>query len=91
MIKSFRSKALERFWWKGDQRRLDPRHVEKIRRQLGVLDHATRPADMNLPGWRFHPLRHGRWSVWVDQNWRLTFAWSEKGPDAIEVDYEDYH
>ena len=46
---------------------------------------------MNLPGWRFHSLRQKRWSVWVDQNWRLTFAWSNDGPDAIEVDYEDYH
>lgn len=92
MIASFRSKALERFWWKGDPRRIDPRHVEKIRRQLGVLDYATRPADMNLPGWRFHALQGGRrWAVWVDQNWRLTFAWSDEGPDAVEVDYEDHH
>lgn len=91
MIRSFRSKALERFWWKGDPRRIDPRHADKIRRQLGVLDHATRPRDMDLPGWRFHPLRGGRWAVWVDQNWRLTFGWSDEGPDAVDVGYEDYH
>jgi hypothetical protein len=42
-------------------------------------------------GWRFHRLRGGRWSVWIDQNWRLTFGWSEEGPDALDVDYEDYH
>jgi toxin HigB-1 len=89
MIRSFRSRALERFWWKGDPRRVDPRHVEKIRRQLAVLDQATRPEDMNLPGWRLHALRGGRWAIWVDQNWRLTFGWSDEGPDA--VDYEDYH
>ena len=91
MIKSFRSNALRRFWWKGDTRRVDARHVQKLRRQLAVLDQAARPEDMDLPGWRLHSLRGGRWSVWVDQNWRLTFGWDEGGPDAVEVDYEDYH
>jgi proteic killer suppression protein len=91
VIKSFRSNALRRFWLKGEIRRIDARHVDKVRRQLAVLDHATSPEDMNLPGWRFHKLHGARWAVWVDQNWRLTFAWSEEGPDAVDVDYEDYH
>ena len=91
MIKSFRSNALRRFWWKGDTRRIAPRHVDKLRRQLAVLDQSALPEDMNLPGWRFHRLQGGRWSVWVDQNWRLTFGWSTESPDAVDVDYEDYH
>lgn len=94
MIRSFRSKALERFWWKGDPRKVDSRHVEKLRRQLGTLDAATSPEGMSLPGWRFHSLKgrdSGRYSVWVDENWRLTFRWSVDGPDAVDVDYEDYH
>jgi plasmid maintenance system killer protein len=33
----------------------------------------------------------GRYAVWVDKNWRLTFAWSDEGPDAVDVDYLDYH
>jgi proteic killer suppression protein len=47
---------------------------------------------MNLPGWRWHPLTgdlRGRWAVWVDENWRLTFSY--EGADAVFVDYEDYH
>lgn len=47
---------------------------------------------MNVPGWRLHPLKGkltGRWSVNVDGNWRLTFAFDR--PDAILVDYQDYH
>jgi len=31
----------------------------------------------------------GHWSVWVDQNWRLTFTF--EGGHAIVVDYQDYH
>jgi proteic killer suppression protein len=91
LIKSFRSNALRRFWWKGDTRRIDPRDVDMLRRQLAVLDQSAKPEGMNLPGWRFHRLQGGRWSVWVDQNWRLTFGWSTEGPDAVDVDYEDYH
>ena len=94
MIRSFRSKALERFWWKGETRRVDQRHVAKLRRQLGVLDAANSPDAMSVPGWRFHRLtgdQAGRFAVWVDQNWRLTFGWSDEGPDAVDVDYEDYH
>jgi proteic killer suppression protein len=94
MIRSFRSKALEKYWWKGDARRLDSRHIEKIRRQLGMLDAATCPEAMDVPGWNFHRLKgkgKGRYAVWVDKNWRLTFAWSDEGPDAVDVDNLDYH
>ena len=47
---------------------------------------------MDLPGLRFHALKgadKGRYAVWVSENWRLTFGWSEV--DAIEIDLEDYH
>lgn len=47
---------------------------------------------MALPGWRLHPLKGqltGRWAVWVDKNWRLTFSFS--AAHAIDVDYQDYH
>jgi len=47
---------------------------------------------MNAPGWRLHPLEgnlESHRSVWVNGNWRLTFAFD--GEDAILVDYQDYH
>lgn len=59
---------------------------------LDRLDAAIRPQDMNLPGWRLHPLRGdrlGRWAVDVSGNLRLTFAFD--GEDAVDVDLEDYH
>jgi len=92
VIRSFRSKKLERYWWKGDPKRIDPRHLPKIRLQLDRLEKARRPEAMDVATWRFHRLRgERRWAVWVDQNWRLTFGWSAEGPDAVDVDYEDYH
>jgi proteic killer suppression protein len=47
---------------------------------------------MDLPGLRLHELKgrdKGRWSVWVNGNWRVTFSFEEA--DATDVDYEDYH
>ena len=59
---------------------------------LERLEASVVPGDMNLPGWRFHPLKGGmagRYAVDLSGNWRLTFAWD--GTDAIDVDLEDYH
>ena len=47
---------------------------------------------MNRPGWDWHPLKvglFGHWSVSVNGNWRLTFAF-EYG-DSILVDYQNCH
>ncbi len=63
-----------------------------MERQLDRLDAATKPEDMDLPGYRFHPLkgdRKGVYAVSVSGNWRLTFRFA--GEDATDVDLEDYH
>lgn len=47
---------------------------------------------MDLPGWHLHPLKgqyRGFWSIRVNRNWRLIFAFS--GEDVVDVDYLDYH
>lgn len=59
---------------------------------LTTLDAAKGPDDMNAPSWKLHPLGgnfSGHWSIWVNGNWRLTFAF--EGDDAVLVDYQDYH
>lgn len=92
MIKSFRHSGIERFFRTGSKAGIQPKHTEKLRRQLFALDNAASPQDMNAPGWRLHPLKgelDGHWSIDVSENWRLTFAF--EGTDAILVDYQDYH
>jgi len=92
MIKTFRHKGLERFFREGSKAGIQPQHAKRLRLQLGRLDAAKSAADMNLPGWKWHPLTHdlkGHWSVWVNGNWRLTFTF--EGSDAVLVDYHDYH
>lgn len=94
MIRSFKSKALRRYWIENDASGLSADHIDRLRVRLSALDAATRPEDMNLPGFRFHALAGkmaGRFSVRVTGNWRLTFAWDNDGPAAVDIDYEDYH
>ncbi|MBZ0104098.1 MAG: type II toxin-antitoxin system RelE/ParE family toxin [Sulfuricella denitrificans] len=48
--------------------------------------------DIDIPGFRLHALKgseHGRWSIWVNGNWCVTFEF-ENG-NAFVLDYEDYH
>ena len=90
-IASFRSKPLARFAREGDASKLPVRNADRVRRILAALDAATRPEDLNLPGFRFHGLkgRPKRYAVDASGNYRVTWGW--KAPDAIEVDLEDYH
>jgi len=92
VIKSFRHAGLERFFREGSRAGINPVHATKLENQLAVLNRATSPAGMNLPGWSLHPLRGelaGHWAVKVNGNWRMTFRF--EGDDAILVDYRDYH
>ena len=92
MIRSFKHKGLERFFYTGSKKGILPEYAEKIERILDRLDASVSPADMNLPGYRLHGLKGqdaGTWSVTVSANWRITFQF--KGQNAFVVDFQDYH
>lgn len=92
MIKSFRHKGIGRYFKRGTKAGIQSQRAAKLRRQLAQLDAACGHQDMNMPGWRLHGLKgelKGHWAIWVDGNWRLTFAF--EGEDAVLVDYQDYH
>lgn len=90
MIKSYRSKALERFATKGDASKLAVKQTDRVRRLLADIDAATRPGQLDLPGYYYHALKPTtRHSVRVNGNYRITFGWD--GEDAIDLDLEDYH
>jgi proteic killer suppression protein len=92
MIRRFKHKGLERFFTRSDRRGIPAQSADRIERMLDRLDTAARPEDMNLPGWRWHPLkgnRAGTYAVAVTGNVRLTYRF--EGGDATDVDLEDYH
>lgn len=92
MIRSLKRRGLERFFEKGDHRGIPAQSAMRIERILDRLDACGVPQDMNLPGYRWHPLkgnRAGQYAVGVSGNWRATFRFD--GKDAIDVNLEDYH
>ena len=92
MIKSFRHKGLKKFFDSGTVAGIQPQHARRIRMQLVALDTATTIEDIDIPGFKLHPMRGSdkdRWSVWVNGNWRITFEFHDS--HAFLLNYEDYH
>ncbi|HVW54244.1 MAG TPA: type II toxin-antitoxin system RelE/ParE family toxin [Rhizobiaceae bacterium] len=92
MIESFKSKALKRYWIKGDDSGIRADWRKRVRIILSRLEASHEPSEMNIPGLGFHPLKgdqSGRFAVWVSRNWRITFSF--EGENATDVDMEDYH
>ena len=88
----FAHKGLSAFFERGDTRRIPAALVPRIRRILSDLDSAIQPGDMDLPGYRLHPLagdRRGQWSVRVSGNWRIVFRFRDG--EAVDVTLIDYH
>jgi proteic killer suppression protein len=90
VIRSFRNRALRRYFEAGDPSGLSVPNVARVGRMLRALDAATRPEQLNLPGFYWHALRgDARWTIRATGNWRFTFGWD--GADAVAVDLEDCH
>ena len=92
MIASFRHKGLRKLFEQDDRSKLNARDVEKVGRILQRLNRSRVAEDMNVPGFRFHPLKgdlRGLWAVTVRANWRIVFR-MEDG-QARDADLTDYH
>jgi len=92
MIKSFQHKGLRAFYETGSTRGIRADHARRLARMLPFTDRAAEPSDLDLPGWRLHPLKGNRlgfWSLTVSGHWRVVFRFIES--DIELVDYLDYH
>jgi proteic killer suppression protein len=92
MIVSFKHRGLKRLYEKGDRRRINPLHLERIELILADLDAAENIVHLRRPGYRLHELhgqRAGCYAVDVSGNWRIVFRF-EAG-QAADVDLVDYH
>ncbi len=92
MIISFRHKGLRLLFERGERRKVQPEYTDKIKRILARLEEASEVGNMDLPGFRLHPLKGdlaGYWSVTVSGNWRIIFRF--EGGHASDVDLIDYH
>ena len=70
---------------------MNPQDAGKIARMLARLNQATRPDQLDIPGFHLHPLKGDLaeyWSITVSANWRIIFRF-EQG-DTTDVDLVDY-
>ena len=92
MIRGFRRRTLRRLYENDDRRAVSAEHVEMTARVLAWLDVATRPEQLNLPGFRLCRLEgdlSGYWSVAVGAHWRIIFRFNLG--NSTDVDLIEYH
>jgi toxin HigB-1 len=70
------------------------RNIESVaQRKLQMLDDAVELKDLRSPpGNRLEALRGDRsaqYSIRINDQWRVCFAWTESGPEDVEI--VDYH
>ena len=72
--------------------RVSADQLDRITLALADLDAASKPNDVDLPGYSLHPLRgdlEGLWSISISGNWRITFRFEDG--NVYDVDLVDYH
>ena len=93
MIVSFRDRETERIWTGEGSRRLPPWIQATALRKLCWLDQAASLNELNVPrGNRLEALagnRLGQYSIRINDQWRICFRWSDRGPEHVEI--VDYH
>lgn len=92
VIRTFRHRGLKRLYERDDPTRLAADLAERITLVLADLDDASNPREIDLPGYRLHPLKgnlKGLWSISVSGNWRIIFRFEDG--DVYDVDLVDYH
>lgn len=92
MIVSFRDRDVERLFHHENVPRF--RLIERAaRRKLVYLHKAGTLADLRAPpGNRLEALkgdRDGQHSIRINDQWRICFRWTDKGPEGVEI--VDYH
>lgn len=93
MIANFADPETERVF-RGERSRLLPPDIQQTaRRKLRQLNRVAQLQELRIPGGnRFEKLKGytpSRYSVRINDQWRITFAWSNG--DARDVRIEDYH
>jgi proteic killer suppression protein len=74
MIKSFKHKGLEKFFYTGNKSGIKPEHSNRLERLLDRLNAANDIKDMHYPGSFLHQPKgdnEGQHSVRVSGNWRV--------------------
>lgn len=93
MIRTFADSQTEQIW-NGERSRKLPSDIQNVaRRKLRYLNRAKQLQDLLAPpGNRLEQLKGFtplRYSIRINDQWRITFCWSNGGADDVRI--EDYH
>lgn len=93
MIRSWADGEAEKLFNRQRSRKLPPDLQQVALRKLLMLDAATMLEDLRVPpANRLEKLkgdREGQWSIRVNDQWRVCFAWRDG--NAYDVEIVDYH
>ena len=93
MIKSFKQKWLEDFYYKDVKSGIKAQLQARVFRKLKLIDYASCLEDLrSQPGNKLHPLtgkKKGQWAIAVNGPWRLCFYF-EQG-EASDIELVQYH
>ncbi|HEX2652397.1 MAG TPA: type II toxin-antitoxin system RelE/ParE family toxin [Xanthobacteraceae bacterium] len=90
MIRSFKHKGLKELFEVGGTRLINKEMHARCLRRLDLLNQASKPEEMNVPGFNFHALKgDSRYTVHVNGPWCVTFEFQDG--NAENVDFEQYH
>lgn len=92
MIGNIKHRGLKRLYEHGDRGKIPSEYADKLENILFMLDTALAVNDLDLPGFRLHPLKgplKGFWSITVSGNWRVIFRFNDGL--AHDIDFVEYH
>ena len=92
VIKSFKHKGLQDFFFFFFRKGIQTKHSERLADILDLLHAADNITVMNFPGAHLHklsPKKENIYAVKVSGNWRIVFKFING--NAYVVDYLDYH
>jgi len=90
--RKLKHRGLKRLYQRGERNQIRQDLLAKVENSLALLDAASAPQALDLPGYRLHQLKGDRkdfWAVTVRANWRIIFRFEDV--DAHDVELIDYH
>lgn len=94
MILSYKDKKTEQFA-NGEQVKAFQGFADQAERRLAILNAATSLDDLRMMrSNRLEALRGdraGQYSIRINQQWRICFAWQDTDPGPSNVEIVDYH
>ena len=93
MLQSFRDRDTERVWRRQPVRKFGSDLHRSAHRKLVILHAAESLGDLAVPPGnrleKLHGERAGRYSIRINDQWRICFHWTDSGPHDVEI--VDYH